>query len=185
MSSSRDGFDKLLPEIYLRYKEYALYPQKVAEAQAQVLKEREFNLQLRQANGRLNRLLAQPDFGKALENRDFEIDEFILANLRDVINAAEREENPQKKTLWEFRLRMVEAAYSKQKENKATRLFQQILEADDIEQVLSQSRDKLNWELLEVVNKNQKQAVLDGETELAEGLADLSQYISTVLKEKG
>ena len=182
MSSSRTGFDDLLPEIYQRYRSYAQNRQRVDEAQSQSLKERKKSQQHRLAAAHLNQVLSQTDFPLALKSRDFEIDESMLAVVGEQITAADLEKNAQKSEFWKARHQQLEAAFNQQQKEKAARLLQQILDAEDIESALTMHQAQFDHFLLELVVNNQKQASREGETDLAEGMAELASYIQSALE---
>jgi glycosyltransferase involved in cell wall biosynthesis len=65
--------------------------------------------------------------------------------------------------------------------DQAVATFQQLLSADDLLTALQENENKLDNDLLHLVKENERSARRDGETELADGLNDLANYIEQVI----
>jgi hypothetical protein len=59
--------------------------------------------------------------------------------------------------------------------------FQKIIQADNIIEALEEYQTELSPELLDVIQRNVKQAEAEGESELAEGLRNLAGVVSAWL----
>ncbi|GEM_PF-1543101 len=65
--------------------------------------------------------------------------------------------------------------------DQAVTTLQKLLSADDLLTALQENEDKLDKDLLHLVKENERSARRDGETELADGLNDLANYIEQVI----
>jgi hypothetical protein len=70
---------------------------------------------------------------------------------------------------------------SKKPNGRAVETLQLLLDSDDLVEALSKYQDRLDDDLLKLVQENAVTARLDGNLELAEGLSDLAEYISSLV----
>jgi len=66
---------------------------------------------------------------------------------------------------------------------RAIETLQLLLDSDDLAEALTRYEDRLDSELLALVQENMKTARADGNLELAEGLSALADYIDELLKQ--
>jgi len=68
-------------------------------------------------------------------------------------------------------------------DGRAIETLQLLLDSDDLAEALTRYEDRLDSELLTLVQENMKTARADGNLELAEGLSSLADYIDELLKQ--
>jgi glycosyltransferase involved in cell wall biosynthesis len=69
--------------------------------------------------------------------------------------------------------------------SRAAALLERLLEAEDLLQALQANQDQFDADLLSLVQSNAAAARADGDVDLADGLADLAEYIVAVIAVQG
>lgn len=108
---------------------------------------------------------------------------YFQAMTGQVMEAVEPDEQKNKKPIG----KAVEAVESdeqdiiKKPDGRAVETFKLLLDSEDLAQALEKHQDRLDVALLNLVMENANTARQDGNLELAEGLSDLAEYISSVI----